>query len=67
MKYCIQQLKRKEEKSDNKKFQFCGKHSHKSENRDRNVNSQHDGEVSDDTTTIPTFISDLESHPGPSN
>ena len=65
MKYCIQQLKRKEEKSDNKKF--CWKTFAQKWNRDRNVNSQHDGEVSDDTTTIPTFISDLESHPGPSN
>ena len=34
---------------------------------DRHVSSQHAGEVSDDTTTIFKFISDLESQPGPSN
>ena len=36
-------------------------------NNDRHVSSQHAGEVSDDTTTIFKFVSDLESQPGPSN
>ena len=67
MKNCVWQLKQKEEKGENKKCRFCGKTFAQKSNRDCHVNSQHVGEVSDDTTTIPTFISDLESQSGPSN
>ena len=66
MKDCGEQLKRKEEKSGNKKCQFCGKPFAQKSNRGRHVNSRHASEVSDDATTIPTFISNLESQHGPS-
>ena len=67
MKRCVQQLKQKEGKCDNTKYQVCEKIFAQKSNRHRHVNSQHSGEESDDTTTIPTFISDLESQPEQSN
>ena len=66
MKDCIQQLIQKEEKSDNKKYQFCGISFVQKSNRYPHINSPHAGKMSDYTTTIRTFLSDLESQPGSS-
>ena len=59
------QLKRKEKKCDNKKMLFLWKTFAQKSNRDRHIHSQHTCKVSGGT--IPTFISDLESQPGPSS